>query len=157
MGTWFSRLPPSSERLRLIIREAAARLRGERVRGKGRRESGVREDGARERRAGGNGDREREVRGNGVREPWRPPAVRVTERTAVRLHRAAAGLVEVTSEVNAYAELLEEKAHELRTRVRDRERAPVPPAPGAVSAEFSTGRSGWPPDDGKLPSRRHPI
>ncbi|MBG0820862.1 hypothetical protein HS048_08965 [Planomonospora sp. ID91781] len=93
------------------------------------------------------------LRRGGVRTPWRPPVVRVTERTAVRLHRAAAGLAEATSEVNAYAELLEEKAHELRVRARNRERAPGPPASREFSTEFSTGRPGCSPTDGRLPSR----
>ncbi|GGK59211.1 hypothetical protein Ppa06_17960 [Planomonospora parontospora subsp. parontospora] len=109
MGTWFRGLPPSSGRFRLVVREAAARLR----------------------------------RG-GVRTPRRPPVVRVTERTAVRLHRAAAGLAEVTSEVNAYAELLEEKAHELRTRARDRERAPGPPASRGFPPSFPQAGPGAP-------------
>ncbi|MBG0813431.1 hypothetical protein [Planomonospora sp. ID82291] len=141
MGTWSRRLPPSPGRLRLIVREVAARLRRGRTPGKGEREDG-REDGLPARRA---------------LEACPPPVVRVTERTAVRLHRAAAGLAEVTSEVNAYAELLEEKAHELRTRARDRERAPAPPASPEFSTGFSTGRSGRPPEDGKLPSRRLPT
>ncbi|GAT65075.1 hypothetical protein PS9374_00707 [Planomonospora sphaerica] len=83
--------------------------------------------------------------------------VRVTERTAVRPHRAAAGPAEVTSqaasEVTACAEPLEEKAHELRVQARDRERAPGPPASREFSTEFSTARPGCSPADGKLPSR----
>ncbi|GGL52863.1 hypothetical protein [Planomonospora parontospora] len=179
MGTWFGWLPPSSGRLRRIVRQAAARLRRRDAGREADRKGGVRGDGAARGGSPGSGARS----GSWGRAAWsgssgraarsgswgraarsgssgraaggarRPPAVRVTERTAARLHRAAAGLAEVTSEVNAYAELLEEKADELRARARDRERAPDPPASREFSTEFSTGRSGCSPDDEKLPSR----
>ncbi|GIH74384.1 hypothetical protein [Planobispora longispora] len=45
-------------------------------------------------------------------------AAPATEKVVDGLHRAAAGLVEVTSEVNAYAGLLEEKTGELRSKTR---------------------------------------
>ncbi|WP_433252043.1 hypothetical protein ACQPYK_07080 [Streptosporangium sp. CA-135522] len=44
----------------------------------------------------------------------------VTDRMVEGLHRAAAGLAEVTSEVSAYAGLLEEKTGELHARTRAR-------------------------------------
>ncbi|MGV9772266.1 hypothetical protein [Streptosporangium sp. NPDC003464] len=43
-----------------------------------------------------------------------------TGRVVAGLHRAAAGLAEVASEVSAYAGLLEEKAGELHARTRAR-------------------------------------
>ncbi|NRQ40748.1 hypothetical protein HII36_54425 [Nonomuraea sp. NN258] len=42
------------------------------------------------------------------------------ERLAGRLHRAASNLAEVTSEVSAYADLLEEKAGDLHHRTKSR-------------------------------------
>lgn len=48
-------------------------------------------------------------------------AAPATERVVGKLHRAATNLVEVTSEVNAYAGLLEEKTGELRDRTRARQ------------------------------------
>ncbi|GGS91367.1 hypothetical protein GCM10010156_57100 [Planobispora rosea] len=51
-------------------------------------------------------------------------AAPATEKMVDGLHRAATGLVEVTSEVNAYAGLLEEKADELRARTRTRRDTP---------------------------------
>ncbi|WP_084963664.1 hypothetical protein [Thermoactinospora rubra] len=50
-------------------------------------------------------------------------AAPATERVVGRLHRAAANLAEVTSEVSAYAELLEEKTGELHDRTRARKKA----------------------------------
>jgi hypothetical protein len=47
-------------------------------------------------------------------------AAPATEKVVGGLHRAAAGLAEVTSEVNAYAGLLEEKTGELRDKTRGR-------------------------------------
>ncbi|GAA2642952.1 MULTISPECIES: hypothetical protein [Nonomuraea] len=51
-------------------------------------------------------------------------AAPATSWTVGRLHRAAANLVEVTAEVNAYAGLLEEKAEELRDRTMEAGRRP---------------------------------
>ncbi|GAA3444244.1 hypothetical protein [Planomonospora venezuelensis] len=45
-------------------------------------------------------------------------AAPATERVVEGLHRAATGLAEATSEVSAYAGLLEEKTGELRARTR---------------------------------------
>ncbi|MFC4057952.1 hypothetical protein ACFOWE_06580 [Planomonospora corallina] len=103
MATWFRRVPPGPGGLRRIVRSAAERLR---LRGLPGRRSAGRLDPAR------------------ITEHL--ASVRVTERTAGRLHRAAAGLAEVTSEVHAYAELLEEKADELRARARAQERTAGP-------------------------------
>lgn len=47
-------------------------------------------------------------------------AAPATERVVGRLHRAATNLAAVTSEVDAYAGLLEEKAEELHDRTRAR-------------------------------------
>ncbi|MFE0147249.1 hypothetical protein ACFWY5_08900 [Nonomuraea sp. NPDC059007] len=43
-------------------------------------------------------------------------SARVSRRVAGRLHRAASGLAAVTSEVDAYAGLLEEKADALHAK-----------------------------------------
>jgi hypothetical protein len=51
------------------------------------------------------------------------------------LHRAATGLAEVTSEVSAYAGLLEEKTGELQARTRARRNSTAP-------GEFSTASYG---------------
>jgi hypothetical protein len=55
------------------------------------------------------------VRRRGMERITSAPA---TERVVGGLHRAASGLAEITSEVNAYAGLLEEKTGELRARTR---------------------------------------
>lgn len=46
----------------------------------------------------------------------RVASARVSRRVAGRLHRAASGLAAVTSEVDAYAGLLEEKADALHAK-----------------------------------------
>lgn len=55
-----------------------------------------------------------------------PATERMTERMIEGLHRAAVGLAEVTSEVSAYAGLLEEKTGELRARASARRSAGSP-------------------------------
>ncbi|GII03526.1 hypothetical protein [Planobispora takensis] len=70
----------------------------------------------------------------GRRGAERIAAAPAAEKVVERLHRAASGLAEVTSEVSAYAGLLEEKTDALRDLARDR-RNPQ------ISTEFSTGTS----------------
>lgn len=65
----------------------------------------------------GGASRVEELRRRGVERIVGAPA---TERVVERLHRAATGLAEVTSDVSAYAGLLEEKAGELHDRTRSR-------------------------------------
>ncbi len=55
-----------------------------------------------------------------------PTTDRMTERMIEGLHRAAVGLAEVTSEVSAYAGLLEEKTGELLARTSARRAAGSP-------------------------------
>jgi hypothetical protein len=57
-----------------------------------------------------------------------------TEKVVGRLHRAASGLAEITSEVNAYAGLLEEKTGELRAKTRAARHVP--------DEKLSTGSAG---------------
>lgn len=57
------------------------------------------------------------LRRRGVERITASPA---TEKAVGSLHRAATGLAEVTSEVNAYAGLLEEKTGELQAKTRAR-------------------------------------
>ncbi|MGW0590850.1 hypothetical protein [Streptosporangium sp. NPDC002607] len=63
------------------------------------------------------------MRRRGVERLTAAPA---TERMIEGLHRAAVGLAEVTSEVSAYAGLLEEKMGELRARTAARRSAGSP-------------------------------
>ncbi|GIH89621.1 hypothetical protein ACFFMN_13515 [Planobispora siamensis] len=84
----------------------------------------------------------------GRRGAERIAAAPAAEKVIEGLHRAASGLAEVTSEVSAYAGLLEEKTDALRDLVRDR-RNPQ------VSTEFSTGTSRNSPATPK--PRNHPI
>ncbi|GAA2888547.1 hypothetical protein GCM10010517_52550 [Streptosporangium fragile] len=86
------------------------------------------------------------LRRRGVERITTAPA---TERVVVGLHRAATGLVEVTSEVNAYAGLLEEKTGELQARTRARRT-------GSPN-RFSTARAGGAPTAQERPNRRMPI
>jgi hypothetical protein len=65
----------------------------------------------------------------------RVAAAPATGRVLGSLHRAATGLAELTSEVSAYAGLLEEKTGELQARTRARRDSTAP-------GEFSTASYG---------------
>ncbi|MBG0827968.1 hypothetical protein HS041_09330 [Planomonospora sp. ID67723] len=116
MATWFRRLPPDPE-------ERASQ-------GQARRGPGQEEQERKGRGREGNGGEGRlhlllrtAAERLGRRGAERLAAAPATEKVVGGLHRAATGLAEVTSEVNAYAELLEEKADELRARTRTRRKS----------------------------------